>query len=175
MVPTGNSSHKCMPITLYGMSVTHSGCNGAYWELSKKSLPNTFSMGCFSYTSEMKCCLQGTPPTNQCPVGFLWDVSLTHQGWNCAYWELLTQMNTHYGLYRMSLVHIQAEIMPMGNSPKINALYALCGVFLLHIKDKMVPKGNFCHKPRLKQCLLEFLPQTQAQYTLWDFSLTHPG
>ena len=40
---------------------------------------------CFSHTSMLKWCLWRTSPTKPCPELSLWDVSLTHPGWNGDY------------------------------------------------------------------------------------------
>ena len=52
--------------------------------ISHKTMPRTLSMGCFSYTSWLKWCLQ----------------------------ELLLQTNAKYAIYRMFFLHIQAEMVP---------------------------------------------------------------
>ena len=116
--------------------------------ISHKTMPRTLSMGCFSYTSWLKWCLQ----------------------------ELLPQTSAKYAIYRMFLLHIQAEMVPMTNishKPRPSTLSAgcfsytssmkwclqelhktsptkpcpeLCGMFLLHIQAQMVPMEN-SHKP----------------------------
>ena len=104
MVPTGISSHKSIPSTLYGMSLLHI------------HMPHTLSMQNFSYTSRLKWCLQGPPPANQCSVHSEWDFSLTHPGWNGTYGELLPQTHTQYAPMGSISKHIQAQMTSRGNS-----------------------------------------------------------
>ena len=52
--------------------------------ISHITIPSTLSSGCFSYTPRLKWCLQ----------------------------ELLLQTNAKYAIYRMFLLHIQAEMVP---------------------------------------------------------------
>ena len=157
--------------------------------ISHKTMPRTLSMGCFSYTSWLKWCLQ----------------------------EFLPQTSAKYAIYRMFLLHIQAEMVPMTNIshklmpstlsagcfsytsrlkwcpwrtlthpcppqylldvsltdpgqncaytellPQTHAQYALCRMFLLHIQAEMVPKGT----PPTNQCPVCYIQ---------DVSLTQPG
>ena len=117
--------------------------------------------GCFSYTSRLKWCLQ----------------------------EHLPQTSAQHAIYRMFLLHIQAEMVPTGTSPTNQCpvcyiqrcfSYAsrlkrclwqtsptkpcpdLYGMFLLHIQAQMVPTGT--------------LPINQfPECYLQDVSLTLPG
>ena len=89
MVPMANISHKTMPRSLWDVSFTHPGSNGAYRNSSHTPVPRMLSTGCFSYTSRLKWCLQ----------------------------ELLQQTCAQYAIYRMFLLHIQAEMVPTGTPP----------------------------------------------------------
>ena len=100
MLPMANISHKTMPRILWGVSLTHPGSYGALcgmsslpiqaeimptWSSSHKRMPSMSSAGCFSYTSRLKWCLQDLHP----------------------------QTSAQYAIYRMFLLHIQAETVPM--------------------------------------------------------------
>ena len=113
--------------------------------ISHKPMPSTLSAGCFSYTSKLKWCLQ----------------------------EHLPQTSAQHAIYRMFLLHIQAEMVPTGTSPtnqcpvcyiqrcfSYTSRLKRClwqtsptkpcpefyGMFLLHIQTHMVPLEN-SHKP----------------------------
>ena len=90
--------------------------------------------GCFSYTSRLKWCLQ----------------------------ELRAQTNAQYAIYKMFLLHIQAEMVPTANTSHKTICKTLYGMFLLHIQAEMVPTGT----PPTNQCPVCYLQ---------DVSLTQPG
>ena len=127
-VPMANISHKTMPRSLWDVSFTHPGSNGAYRNSSHTPVPRMLSTGCFSYTSRLKWCLQ----------------------------ELLRQTCAQYAIYRMFLLHIQAEIN-ISHEPMPSTLSAGC----------------FSYTSRLKGCLQEHLPQTSAQYATYRMFLLH--
>ena len=160
-VPMANISHKTMPRSLWDVSFTHPGSNGAYRNSSHKPVPRMLSTGCFSYTSRLKWCLQ----------------------------KLLPQTSAQYAVYRMFLLHIKAEMVATANIShkpvpstlsggcfsytsrlkwwlqellsQTSAQYAIYRMFLLHIQAEMMPTANISHKT---------MPRT-----LWDVCLTHPG
>ena len=86
MVPTGTPpTNQCPVCSLWDVSLTNPGWNGAYGNISHKPVPSMLYTGCFSYTSRLKWCLWRTSPTKPCIELSLWDVSLIHPGWNGAY------------------------------------------------------------------------------------------
>ena len=112
-------------------------------------------MGCFSYTSRLKWCLQ----------------------------ELLPQTSAQYAIYRMFLLHIQAEMMPTANISHKTMPRTLYGMFLLHIQadrnssrkpvPNMLSRGCFYYTSRLKWCLQELFPQTSSQNAFYRMFLLH--
>ena len=100
--------------------------------ISHKPMPSTLSAGCFSYTSRLKWCLQ----------------------------EHLPQTSAQYAIYRMFLLHIYTEMVPMAN-----------------ISHKPMPStfsaGCFSYTSSMKWCLQELLPQTRAQYAIYRMFLLH--
>ena len=89
MVPIGNSFHKPTPGTLlrecfFYIFKAKIGLTGTLRWLLLQVVPSMLSMGCFSYTFRLKWCLWRKSPTKPCPELSLWDVSLTHPGWNGA-------------------------------------------------------------------------------------------
>ena len=115
------------------------------WSYCHKPLPSTLSAECFSYTSRLKWCLQ----------------------------ELLPQTSAQYAIYRMFLLHIQAEMVPMANIShktmprslwdvslthpgsngadgelsQTHAHYSIYWMFLLHIQAEIVHTLNHSRKP----------------------------
>ena len=83
-LPTANISHKTMPRSLWDVSFTHPGSNGAYRNSSHKPVPRMLSTGCFSYTSRLKWCLQELL-RQTCAQYAIYRMFLTNPGWNGAY------------------------------------------------------------------------------------------
>ena len=118
----------------YGMFLLHIQTHMVPLENSHKPMPTTISTRCFSYTYRLKWCLQ----------------------------ELLSQTSAQYAIYRMFLLHIQAEMMPTANISHKTMPRTLYGMFLLHIQAEMVTTGT----SPTNQCPVCYIQ---------DVSLTHPG
>ena len=170
-------------------------------------VPSMVSVGCLPYPSGLKSCLRGAPPTNPCPVRPLQDVSLTHPGWNDAYristhkpvpsmlytgcfsytsrlkWclqDLHPQTSAQYAIYRMFLLHIQAQMVPMENSHKPMPITISAGCFSYTSRLKLcihwTTLVNQCPVCSLRTCfsftfmlnccLQKLLPRTHTQYVL---------
>ena len=197
-------TNPCPVCSLLKVSLTHPGWNGAYDELlpqnhaqyvlhgmfllhiqaeimstgtsSHKPMSNKRSTGCFSSTSRMKWCLQGTPHTKPCSIHSVWDVSLTHSGeimsMETSFHKPMPNMRSKgysSSTSRMKcclqgtpptnacplhptgcLLNIQALMVPKGNSPKnLCPIHSLWGVSLTY------PRWNVAYR--------ELLPQTNAQ------------
>ena len=111
--------------------------------ISHKPMPSTLSAGCFSYTSRLKWCLQKLLPqtsaqyavyrmfllhtkaemvptanisTKPCQELSMGCFSYTSRLKWCLR-EHLPQTSVQYAIYRMFLLHIQAEMVPTGTSP----------------------------------------------------------
>ena len=127
--------------------------------ISHKPMPSTFSAGCFSYTSSMKWCLQELLPQTEPNMLYTGCFSYTSRLKWCPQ-DLLPQTSAQYAIYKMFLLHIQAEMVPIAN-----------------ISHKPMPTtlsmGCFSSTSRLKWCLQELLPQSSAQYALYRMFLLH--
>ena len=117
-------------------------------------------MGCLPYLSRLKRCLRGATPTNPCQVRSLQYVSLTHPGWNGAYRNPKNSA-LQYALFRMFLLHIQAEMVPTETPSKKQ-----CPVCYIQDVSLTHPGWNGAYG--------KHLPQSHAQNSLY-VSLTHQG
>ena len=143
-----NFSHKPMLSVLYRMFLLHIK---AQIVPSRELLWQTlvqYSLRDVSLIIQAGIVPRGTTPTNTCPVLSLGDVSHTHPGYNGAHRELLPQTHAKYALYWTFPVHIQAEMVPTGNSShksipstlsmgclfytSICPMRSLCKIFLTH-------------------------------------------
>ena len=157
--------------------------------ISHKPMPSTFSAGCFSYTSSMKWCLQElhkTSPTKPCPK--LCGMFLLHiqaqmvPMANISHKPMPRTLSMGCFSCTSRLKWCLQEL-----NPQTSAQYAIYKMFLLHIQAEMVPIANISHKPmpttlsmgcfsstsRLKWCLQELLPQTSSQNAIYRMFLLH--
>ena len=202
MVPMGNFSQKThAQYTWYGMFLLQIQAE------TVPVVPRIFSVGCLPYPSRLKSCLRRAPPTNPCPVRSLQDVSLTHPDWNGAYrnsshkpvpsmlhtgcfsytsrlkWclqDLHPQTSAQYAIYRMFLLHIQAQMVPMDNSHKPMPITISTGRFSYTSRLKLCIHWTTLANPcpvcslrtcfsytfMLNWCLQKLLPRTYTQYVL---------
>ena len=114
------------------------------WSYSHKPMPSTLSVVCFSYTSRLKWCLQEPKKTVPCSMLYTGCFSYTSRLKWCLQ-KLLPKNSARYAIYKMFLLHIQAEMVPTANISH-KAMPRTLSMFLLHIKAQMVPTENF-HKP----------------------------
>ena len=175
----------------------HPGWNGDY----RKLLPQTYAQ-CALYgmflldihaemvrtwiyshnTCMLKYCLQELLP--QTNTQYISVVCFSHK--SRSHRDLPQQTYAqNIILYRMFLLHIQAEIVPTrisSHNPVSNTVSKACFSSMSRLKGcrrktptNSCPLRSLCssYTSKLKSCRL--LPQTHAQYALPDVSLTHPG
>ena len=122
MVPTGtpqNISHKTMPKTLWDVSLTHPGSNGAYGELSQTHAHYSIY---WMFLLHIQAEIVPTLNHSRKPMP-----------------SMLFE--------NMFLFHIHAELLPT-ETPATNS-YPVCSLMDLSLKiqAEMVPIGNSFHKP----------------------------